>query len=203
MLNTSKVEISFNDLLIRLGYLRAKTKISNSIVNSIEEILDLAQKIIRPKFVIAFENVKLKRNFVLFERGYRISSGDVIAFLKDCFKVYGVCVTIDGALGRKTEDFLKKNEPFNALVLDAAGSVAAEKMIGLANAQIKNHEEKNGNVLTKRYSPGYGNWLLKDNKDFLDWVGADRIGVKLNDFYQMAPEKSVSALIGVKSGHIK
>jgi hypothetical protein len=198
MINISKVDFSLNDLLVRLGYLRAKTKISSEIISLMDEILNLAKKIISPKFVVAFESVTLTRNFVVFEKGYRIGSRDVVAFLKDCFKVYGVCVTIGGALECKIKDFFKKKEPFNALVLDAAGSVAVEKMITLANIQIKEYEWGNNNVLTKRYSPGYGNWLLESNRDFLDWMGADRIGVKLNDFYQMNPEKSVSALIGVK-----
>jgi hypothetical protein len=198
MINIPKVEISLNDLLIRLGYLQAKTKVSSKVVDLMNEILDLAQKIINPKFVIAFENVILTRNFVIFERGYKIGSSDVVAFLKGCFKVYGVCVTIGGALECKIKDFFKKKESFNALVLDAAGSVAAEKMIALASTQIKEYEGCDSNVLTRRYSPGYGNWLLEGSKDFLDWVGANRIGVKLNDFYQMTPEKSVSALIGVK-----
>ncbi|MDR3256428.1 MAG: hypothetical protein LBT18_02060 [Endomicrobium sp.] len=200
MLNVSNIKINYKELLARLGYLQAKTKLDDKTSGLIKEILDLAQKLIKPKVVIAFENIIITENFVSFKNSYKIKSNNVAVLLRNCFKAYGVSVTIGSALESKRDEFLKKKEIFNALILDAAGSVAAEEAITLANAQIKGYEEKNGNILTKRYSPGYGDWELESNKDFLDWIGADSIGIKLNGFCQMKPEKSVSALIGVKNG---
>jgi hypothetical protein len=202
MLRISTIEISYNKLLARLGYLQTKTKLDENTAGMIKEILSLAQKLIKPKAVIAFENITAingdkTSNGISFENGYKIKSGNIKGLLKNCFKAYGIGITVGVALELKRDEFLKRKEIFNALILDAAGSVAAEETINLANAQVKAYEEKNDNMLTRRYSPGYGDWILEDNRQFLNWIGAEHIGIKLNEFCQMKPEKSVSALIGV------
>jgi cobalamin-dependent methionine synthase I len=205
MLRISTIEIPYNKLLARLGYLQTKTKLDEKTAGMIKEILSLAQKLIKPEAVIAFENITAisgdkTLNEISFENGYKVKSENVAELLKNCFKVYGIGITVGRALELRRDEFLKKKETFNALISDAAGSVAAEETINLANAQIKAYEEKNGNMLTRRYSPGYGDWILEDNRQFLNWIGAEYIGIKLNEFCQMKPEKSVSALIGVAKG---
>jgi hypothetical protein len=202
MLRISTIEIPYNKLLARLGYLQTKTKLDGKTAGMIKEILSLSQKLIKPKAVVAFENITAisrdkTSNEISFENGYKIRSGNIAELLKNCFKVYGIGITVGGALEIRRDEFLKKKETFNALISDAVGSVAAEETINLANAQIKAYEEKNGNTLTRRYSPGYGDWILEDSIHFLNWIGAENIGIKLNEFFQMKPEKSVSALIGV------
>ncbi|MDR2665902.1 MAG: hypothetical protein LBB92_00345 [Endomicrobium sp.] len=198
MVNVSTVEIHYNELLARLGYSHNKTRLDIKIISSIRENLSLAQKLIKPKSAIAVENITLHGNLVSFENGYKIKSNNIATLLKNCFKAYGIVVTIGNALEKKRDDCLKKREIFEALILDAAGSVAAEETITLANSQIKAYEEKNDNILTRRYSPGYGDWSLEANKQFLNWIGTTRIGITLNKSYHMKPEKSVSALIGIK-----
>jgi hypothetical protein len=198
MINILTVEIPYNKLLARLGYLHAKTKLDDKTASLIKENLNLAQKLIKPKAVVAFETIKIDGNEILFVNGYKIKSNNVSALLKNSFKAYGIGITIGNILESKRDECLKKKETFNALILDAAGSVAAEETITLAYNQIKTCEEKNGNLVTKRYSPGYGDWILEDNKEFLNWIGAEHIGIKLNEFCQMKPEKSISALIGVE-----
>jgi hypothetical protein len=198
MIKISKIEIPYNKLLARLGYFQNKTKIDERTAVLTKENLSLAQKLIKPAVVIAFENITIVNREIIFENGYKIMSYHVASLLKNSFKAYGVGITIDAALESKRAEFFKKKEIFNALILDAAGSVAAEEVITFASSQIKAYEEKRGNVITKRYSPGYGDWGLENNRQFLDWIGAEQIGIKLNKFCQMNPEKSISALIGVR-----
>ncbi|MCL2484445.1 MAG: hypothetical protein FWF00_00085 [Endomicrobia bacterium] len=198
MINVSAIQIPYKALLARLGYLQAKTKIDKKTEILIKENLDLAQKLIKPKAVLAFDNITVKNGIIELEDGFKIESSDITKLLDGCFKAYCIAVTIGQAIENKRNSFIDDKETFKALILDAAGSVAAEETISIAYRQIEDFEKKNGNVLTKRYSPGYGNWKLESQKDFLNWLGADKIGITLNDFFLMRPEKSVSALIGVK-----
>ncbi|MDR2676811.1 MAG: hypothetical protein LBC05_02250 [Endomicrobium sp.] len=198
MFGASTVKISYNKLLTRLGYCQSKMKLDSKIVMLIEENLSLAQKIIEPKIAVASDNIKfINNNIVCFENGYTMKSRNVAYLLRNCFMAYGVCVTVGSKIESKRDEFLKIREIFKALILDSAGSVAAEETISIANLRIETYEKNNGNMLTKRYSPGYGDWVLESNKDFLNWIGSEQIGVSLNKFYHMNPEKSVSALIGV------
>ncbi|MDR1928739.1 MAG: hypothetical protein LBQ07_01495 [Endomicrobium sp.] len=198
MIKVPEVKVRFSDLLTRLGYLKFRTRVNKRIVILMEDLLNFAQKLIRPKVMIAFENIELTKNEIFFENGYKIKSSDVAAMLKNSFKAYGITATIGNMLEYRRKKFSQNGNIFNALILDTIGSIAVEETIKLVNLQIKNYEKKNNNILTKRYSPGYGDWTLEFNKHLLDWIGANCIGIELNECYQMSPEKSISALIGVE-----
>lgn len=199
MINISDIKIPYEKVLLRLGYSRSKTLLDEKTEMLIKEMLEAAQKIIKPKAVIAFENINIVENITTFESGYKIESYDIAKLLDGCFKAYGVAVTIGSSLENKRNDFLSKKETFKGLIFDAAGSVIAEEAITSANVQIRDFEEKNNNLTTKRYSPGYGDWHLSGQKEFLKWLGAEQIGISLTPGFLMKPEKSVSALIGVKT----
>ncbi|MCL2799468.1 MAG: hypothetical protein FWD54_04255 [Endomicrobia bacterium] len=198
MINVSSVQIPYDKLLARLGYLKAKTKIDEKIENLIKENLNIAQKLITPKAAIVFSDITVKDDVVAFDNGFEIKSADIAKLLHGCFKAYAVAVTIGSKVEKKRDEYLSEKETFKGLILDAAGSVAAEETIVLANQQIEDFEKQNKNVLTKRFSQGYGDWRLENQKDFLEFIGADKIGITLTETFLMKPEKSVSAIIGVK-----
>jgi hypothetical protein len=198
MINVSNIKISYETVLIRLGYWRLSTKIDEKTENLIKENLSAAQKLINPKAAVIFDDIIVKQDEVLCKNGLKIQSKDVAKLFKNCFKMYGLAITIGEALEKRRDFFIKEKETFKALIFDAAGSVAAEETITSANKQIKEYEEKNGNVLTKRYSPGYGDWPIENQKDFLSKLSADKIGIRLTNAYLMKPEKSTSAVLGVK-----
>ncbi|MDR1052291.1 MAG: hypothetical protein LBL03_00085 [Endomicrobium sp.] len=198
MIKIPVIKISYDKLLSRLGYFKAKTKIDRKMFCMINEILNFSQKFIIPSVAINFENIINIDNEIVFKNGYKIKSFNVSTLLKNSFGAYGVVVTIGKSLERKRNDFLINKKIFDALILDAVGSVATEEVIKLVYAQIYDCEKEKKNILTKRYSPGYGDWFLEQNMEFVNWVGAEKIGVSLNEHYQMNPEKSVSAIIGVE-----
>ena len=57
-----------------------------------------------------------------------------------------------------------------------------------------------GETLVSRYSPGYGDYPLSEQQRLMALLDAPRrVGVSLTDALVMAPSKSVSAVIGVKT----
>jgi cobalamin-dependent methionine synthase I len=82
--------------------------------------------------------------------------------------------------------------------LDAIGSEGAELLADITNKQLCAEAKNNGGTCTMRFSPGYGDWAVTGQKDFLNWLGVARIGIRLTEHSQMLPEKSVSAIIGVR-----
>ncbi|MDR0890539.1 MAG: hypothetical protein LBM05_00155 [Endomicrobium sp.] len=196
--NFNNISISYDELLKRLGYIQNKTYLTKKILTLIEDIRLLALKIIHPKCSLAYANLlKFSKTSIMLDNGYVITSCDVSKLFQHCFKIYGIAVTIGIDLEKKVHDFIVKRELVNAVILDAAGSVAVENLIVNIHSQIKHYENINNNLLTKRYSPGYGDWLLKRNEALLNWIGAREIGIYVNKSYQMLPEKSISAILGV------
>jgi hypothetical protein len=198
MQNIEKIEINYDDVLIRLGYSRLRTKLDYKTENLIGDAVALARRLVKIKVISAFENISIKDDEICFENGFKIFSRDVSKLLRGCFKAYGAAVTIGNGLEKKRNALISSRELTEALILDAAGSVAAEEAISSVNKSIKSEEEKNGNEVTRRYSPGYGDWTIENQKGFLEWLGAKDIGISLNSSFLMTPEKSVSALIGVR-----
>ena len=72
-------------------------------------------------------------------------------------------------------------------------SAYAEAAMDYLNALLESHEQ-----LTGRFSPGFGDFELKWQRDVLDFLRADNlIGIKLGKNYVMTPRKSVTAIMGV------
>jgi hypothetical protein len=193
------IAIDEQKVLARLGYAKGKTVVDDKTRRMIEAETQTALRLINPKHVIAYSSIKVAgAKSLLLEPGFKIESGDIVKLLQNCVKAYGIAVTIGPFLEEKRGTYITGNEPARAVVLDAIGSVAAEELAGMAQAQIRSEAEREGLVVTRRFSPGYGDWPLESQKDFLQWLGAGNIGIKLNTNFQMIPEKSVSAIMGVK-----
>jgi hypothetical protein len=194
-----KFALPLNKVLARLGYAGGKTKLDSKINDILREEIETAQKLLSPKQVEAFGALSFAgAKGVNIEPSYIIGSRDIIKLLKGCGLAAGFAVTIGPALEQKRDQCLKDKETTRALVLDAAGSVAVEELAGITNRQIERLYAEKGYAATRRFSPGYGDWNVSGQKDLLDWLGAGQIGIKLTDAFEMLPEKSVSAILGLK-----
>lgn len=192
-----KIDIPLAKVLARLGYAKGLTKADQETEELIAEEMILAGRLFVPRQVTAVSEIRFEgNNTIKLEPGMTIKSEDIHKLLSSSFKAYGLAVTIGPNLERKRDEYLAAKETARALVLDAVGSVAADELAVITNRQITEELAAEGFKTTKRFSPGYGDWLITEQKDFLNWLGADAIGIKLNENSQMTPEKSVSAIIG-------
>jgi cobalamin-dependent methionine synthase I len=89
-----------------------------------------------------------------------------------------------------------QQQPHYGYILDATASLAAE----IAAQYLYDHidrttEDEQG--LTMRYSPGYCDWPLIEQKKIFHFIPSEQIGVTLTDTACMSPRKSVSGVIGI------
>jgi len=164
----------------------------------INEEIENSKKLIESKQVLASSKIVFYgKNKILLEPVFSIDSSKIFALVKDCAEAYGFAVTIGPHIEKKRNLLVAAKQTSRALVLDAIGSVMAEELAEITNNQIKEIAKAKGVSTTKRFSPGYGDWKIEGQKDFLNWLGADKIGIRLTDAFQMLPEKSISAIIGL------
>ncbi len=90
-------------------------------------------------------------------------------------------------------------DPLDALLLDAIGSVAAEATADAINARICSHATAEGHNPAPRISPGYGRWDIGSQPALLSGLPAAEIGVKLTASGMMVPHKSVSFAVRFRS----
>ena len=154
----------------------------------IREMREAADAVIRPARIWRrFEDVAIAGG---------AGSQSLAKHLEGCHAVYLVCATIGvafDALQRRTAAVSASD----AFVLQAIGAAAVEALMDDVELEIRS-ELQNGEALVSRYSPGYGDYPLSEQRRLLSILDASRrVGVSLTDALVMAPSKSVSAVIGV------
>ncbi len=107
-----------------------------------------------------------------------------------------VC-TIGEKLERMVTQLADSGELVKAVVLDSAGSVAAEAVAGYMDDRIKEEAAGEGLKTSCRASPGYGNWDIGEQRAIFELLPAERIGVSLSESGMMIPRKSVSFAIDI------
>ncbi len=95
-------------------------------------------------------------------------------------------VTIGSALEARVTDLLARGESTRALLLDAAGSAAAEEAAEALERLLV------GERPSRRFSPGYGAWPVTAQSALFGLLPHDEIGVTLLPSCLMTPRKSVS-----------
>jgi 5-methyltetrahydrofolate--homocysteine methyltransferase len=89
-----------------------------------------------------------------------------------------------------------------AVVLDSFSSVAIEQVCSKVDELLA--EKYEGMNMTFRFSPGYGDYPIELQKDFLRILDAPRkIGLTTNENYLLMPTKSVTAVLGLSKSPIE
>jgi hypothetical protein len=191
------IEVPSKKVLARLGYAHGITSVDDGIREMILDEMELAKKLIVPKQVAASSVLKLMPPAAVSLNELSINSRDLFKLFSNCVTVFGFAVTIGTHLEEKRDAYLKDKETTRALILDAVGSESVDYLAELTNQQITGDSARDGLKTTRRFSPGYGDWPVSGQQELLKWLGADSIGISLTPAFQMIPEKSVSAILGV------
>ena len=188
-----------------LGY--SKLLVPDTQISSlIEQAATQMHKIINPKAV--FQDFELEITFStenqnqenpiikLKDTIFLLQSKDLYNNLKNCHKVYLLACT----LGPQVDSLIRKTQftdQVMAAVFQATGAMYIEEVVDFVNNQI-NQIEKGKNKSTRpRFSPGFGDVSLEVQKDFFSLLPCSKIGLTLMDTLIMAPEKSVTAFVGI------
>ena len=125
-----------------------------------------------------------------------LQSQDLGRNLAGCSKVALLAAT----LGPQVDALIRRHSSMNpvyASILQATGAMYIEELVDITNSEIKKIAEAAGLNTKPRYSPGYGDVPLQVQKDFFRLLPCTRIGLTLMDTLIMAPEKSVTAFVGL------
>ncbi len=108
-------------------------------------------------------------------------------------------VTLGHTIHDKINELFVDRELALASMLDSCASVGAEKVADFVQAFFVGSMKKRGladeECITMRYSPGYCGWHVSGQRKLFDYLGPERIGIKLRDSFLMEPLKSVSGVM--------
>lgn len=100
------------------------------------------------------------------------------------------------------QEYEKDYDYLSGFVVDTFGSMVVEGAMDYIQRQIENDYAATGCRITNRYSPGYCNWPLADQRKLFGLLPPNDCNIQLTASSLMLPIKSVSGLIGVGT-HVK
>jgi len=186
----------------RLGY-REIGQMAAPIRALFDELMAAAPALLEPCAVVReLELLREEPRRVVLGQGVLvIESASLAARVHGCAQATAFAATIGSALEDQVGAAIEIGEVTRAMVLDALGSMAADALAGAVQAHLALVAQARGLEATKRYSPGYGDWNVLDQSAFIAMVEGDQIGLRVNEYGQILPEKSVSGLVGFRRPH--
>lgn len=113
--------------------------------------------------------------------------------LEGCKKAYIFAATTGTDVDRLILR-LSKTSPSKAVIADTIGSAAIEDFCDILNAKLKEEGE-----CKPRFSCGYGDFSIENQKNILEFLDAyKKLGISLSESFMMTPKKSVTAIVGIK-----
>lgn len=194
----SSIVIPYGKVLAGLKFNKSLTNLDAKTEGLIKNALEKSYDFIEPQGNYTDFLVTEISEKKVFLEGFPepIVSSSIAELLKKSGKATLFVVTIGGQLLKEVEKLSLSGKMAEAVIFDVIGSVAVEEIAESLNALIQVKASLEGYRLTRRFSPGYGDFELKEQKNILKVLKADRLGISLTESLLMLPEKSVTAIMG-------
>ncbi len=183
-----------NEVARYLGYRRVTSPDTN-VGALMEKAAREMQTVMKPQAVFEIFDLSMVNQELRFA-DVTLHSCDLSRNLDSCSKVALLAATI----GPQVDALIRRHsslDPVYASILQATGAMFIEELVDITNSEIKKIAAAQGLKTKPRYSPGYGDVPLQVQKDFFRLLPCTRIGLTLMDTLIMAPEKSVTAFVGI------
>lgn len=183
------------------GFLGKQNEINGELKNTFEEV---------EKEICGLFSYKAcyRRMKITYENGepllpFRTKSKALSKLLENCDEI----IIFTATIGLELDRYIAKQQrisPVKALLANAYGAERIENLCDTFCEDIKNQLQSENKFITRRFSPGYGDFPLESQKEMFALLDPNRqIGVSLNESLLMSPSKSVTAIMGIKSEKCK
>ena len=197
-----KSDVSIGKVRRLLGERRGRRS-SSRIIKRVEKAVDELSGMVEPKVIYAEKHIDESKNGkVKLEGGVSFNSRKLSMSLGSSERAAVFVATIGEKLEKRMADLMKKRKMTDAYICDAIGSVAVEETLDRFQKEYGNGNGRNGGgeKTTMRFSPGYCDWNIREQKKLFRVVNTRLIDVRLQPSCLMRPSKSVSGIFGVYKG---
>jgi len=200
---SSRFDIDRRRVLHDIGY-PPDSEPSARMESLVNDYVKNAHQFFSPSFSYVVRDIELvDGTSVVLEDGAIFESEVIARLLEKAGKVAVFVLTI----GRYLEDTVAQlgqgGLVLQSAVLDAIGSDATERLADSVESQISEVAHNQGLTISRRFSPGYCDWDVSQQKSVFQSMKGDCAGVQLTDGCLMLPRKSISGIIGIGSHDIE
>ncbi|MFC1928740.1 vitamin B12 dependent-methionine synthase activation domain-containing protein [Chloroflexota bacterium] len=177
---------------------------SARMLSLVNDYVENAHQFMAPSFSYVIRNISLVQGTsVLLDDGVFFESGVIARLLEKADKVAVFILTIGNYLEDISAQLAQGGLVLQAAVLDAIGSDAAERLADSVQEQIRELARDQGLTISRRFSPGYCDWDVSQQKMVFQIMKGDYAGVRLTKSCLMMPRKSISGIIGIGSVEVE
>ncbi|MFC1976789.1 vitamin B12 dependent-methionine synthase activation domain-containing protein [Chloroflexota bacterium] len=194
---SGKFSINRRRVLHDIGY-PPDSEPSARMESLVNDYVKNAHQFFSPSFSYVVTGVKLvEGTSVLLEDGVVFESEVIARLLEKAVKVAVFVLTIGRYLEDAVTQLAQGGLVLQSAVLDAVGSDATERLADSVESQISEVANNQGLTISRRFSPGYCDWDVSQQKSVFQAMKGDCAGVQLTDGCLMLPRKSISGIIGI------
>jgi hypothetical protein len=189
--------IARQDLLERFGGKRGRG-FSRSLRSKVHNGAHILYKLMNPRLLFTKERIKkIQRGRIYLHNGVTLKSPKLSRALHDSEELVCFLTTIGGEIDSEIDRMMRQGRLSQAFVMDALGSVAVESVAEQFQRLTESRYSESDKAVTLRFSPGYCDWSIEEQKKLFELFDSNTAGIELNDSCLMMPRKSISAVFGV------
>ena len=184
-----------------MGYALKDRKNPDGAVGGVaKDVVEQFQDLIFPQAVYVCYPMRISDGTIFFGCNgseHKIESRQLSKFLAGCTSIFIFAATLGPKVDREIQK-AQRIEPSRSVVMQAAGAMFIEEYCDMLCRKFKLMAAEDDCVTRPRYSPGFGDVPLEYQKTVFKILDCRKIGLTLMDSLIMAPEKSVTAFVGVR-----
>jgi hypothetical protein len=193
------IDPPYAKIYFRLGYKKRTTKLSPGQEQETVRLIDEAASLILLRGSIL--RIIISKNSgeeITLAQNLTFSSKKLSALLKDCPEAVLMGATAGATIMDAIQEKTRQDDLAAAVVYDATASemvdAALDWIMDYVNQQVRREGKK---LLPRRFSAGYADFKLENQKKIYEKLQMDKIGVTINSGFILLPEKSVTAISGI------
>ena len=186
--------------LARLLGSRKGRKFSPSLKKKVKNLKDKTSRLIKPR--VHFKKHKIQEispGVVHLETDLSLKSPKLSRTMRGSQEIVCFVGTIGRGIEKETKRLVKKKRLSEAYILDAMGSVLVENLVDQFQSRLDQHYQNQNKTTGLRFSPGYCDWPVTEQKKLFELLEPEKARVELTDSCLMQPRKSISGVFGLYS----
>lgn len=196
---TIRIDLPRKSIYRRLGYRRNATQISPLQTKEIESYMEGARELISLKgTLLRLPICEIDPTRVVLGKEVVFESRHLARFLDRCREVALLGATAGSEIMAAIAGDAAGGHLTRAIVMDATASEMTDAALDWMMSYLRQSlRRENKMPLPRRYSAGYGDFALENQRTIYRLLQLDRFGVALTESCLLIPEKSVTALTGI------
>jgi len=136
---------------------------------------------------------------VVLASGTVFKSANLAAMLRNCEEVFLMAATAGSEIIEAIVKDTERGRLTRGVILDAVASEMVDASLDwIADYYNRQVRRENRRLTKRRFSCGYGNFAIENQKTIHDILELNTIGITITENFILVPEKSVTAVAGIR-----